>query len=111
MSFQRFKKVLAGIFVGADVQDIEGAALGGGLIRRPPHVAAALNSTRVNCRGPHQLRDAQCDVFEDVHFGYIYDWPERANAYVGFQYVEQDAYKGVVPWEIMPQVPESEPWE
>lgn len=108
---RRFKKVLAGIFVGQDVQSVEGAALGGGLIRRPPHVAAALNSTRVNRRGPLHLRDAQIGQFEEVHYGYIYDWPERANAYVGFQLVQGDAYKGVVPWEILPQVPESEPWE
>lgn len=109
--FQRFKKVLAGIFVGDDVKHVEGAAWGGGLIKRPPHVAAALNSTRVNRRGSHQLRDAQSDLYEEVHYGYIYDWPERANAYVGFQYVQGDAYKGIIPWEILPQVPESEPWE
>lgn len=106
-----FRKILAGIFLGQEMQDTEGPALGGGLIRRSPHVAATLNSTRVNRRGPAMLRDAQDDLYEEVHYGYIYDWPSRANAYVGFQYVQQDAYKGVVPWEIMPQVPESEPWE
>lgn len=102
--------VKPGQFAGEEILSPEGLAYGGGVILRPAQVAAILSSTSINRRGPHQLRDAQRDVHEEVDRGYIFG-ATRANIPVQFQYVTQDGYKGVLPWEVLPQVPESRPWE
>lgn len=103
-------RVKPGQFVAEEILSPEGLAYGGGAILRPAQVAAILSSTSINRRGPLQLRDAQCDVHEEVDLGYIYG-ATRANIPVPFQYVTQDGYKGVLPWEVLPQVPDSRPWE
>ncbi len=101
--------VKPGIF-GAEDATLDGQQWGGGVIKRPPFIAAALNSTHVNRRGPAMLRDAQFDVFEDVNFGY-HGPAAAANRPWQFQYVTGDGYKGLLPWEVLPEIPERNPWE
>ena len=102
--------VKPGIFRSEEVENVEGQAWGGGAILRPAQVAGILSNTHVNARGPMMLRDAQDDQFEQVDYGYIFG-ATRANIPVQMQYVTQDAYKGVLPWEVLPKLAEQKPWE
>lgn len=98
-----------GIFQGDDAS-LDGQQWWGGVIRRPAQVAAALNSTRVNRRSAGMLRDSQADMYEEVNYGF--GGPAaQANRPWQFQYVQQDGYKGLLPWEVLPQIPEGNPWE
>lgn len=96
--------VKPGFFRADDAMEQEAQAYGGGVIIRPAQVAAILNSTKVN------MRANSPDPFDEVDYGYAGRIPQ-ANKPVPFQYVQQDGYKGLLPWEILPQIPERDPWE
>ena len=109
---QLFAKLGWGTFLGDDLATVEGTAYQGGLIVRTAQTAAVMNSTRINRRDLAMLPDAQADVFEETYYGYVgpaaaQNRPEPYR----YQYVTQDGYKGFVPWEILPQIPEANPWE
>lgn len=101
--------VKPGTFNAADAI-LDGQQWGGGVIRRPQFVASALNSTRVNRRGPGQLPDAQADMYGEVNFGFA-GRAAAVNRVPQFQYVQGDAYKGVLPWEVMNEIQARKPWE
>lgn len=96
--------VRPGTFVAQDAMDYDAQDYGGGLIVRTAFTAAVLNSTFVNARPDSP------DVWGDVSFGYAGVLPQ-SNKPVPFQYVQQDGYKGLLPWELLPQIPERNPWE
>lgn len=97
-------KVLAGIFQAIDAQFTDASAYGGGQIIRTAFTAAVLNSTHINSR-PGQL-----NPFDDVDFGFMSPMAE-ANRPWQFQYVEQQGYAGLLPYELQPQISSQPPWE
>jgi hypothetical protein len=98
-----------GTFNAADAI-LDGQQWGGGVIKRPPQVAGFLNSTRINRRLPGMLPDGQADMYEGVNYGFTAPMAQ-VNRPPQFQYVQGDAYKGLLPWEVMAQIPERNPWE
>lgn len=96
--------VRPGFFQAEDAQNNDASAYMGGVIYRTAFTAAALSSTvnanRANCP----------DQYGDVDYGFT-SISQAANRPWQFQYVQQDAYKGLLPWEIMPQIPQQQPWE
>jgi len=108
---QLFTKVRQGFFQGEELIDPPAYDYIGGQIHRPAQVAAILNSTRINNRLTFQATVGMCfDPFEDLKLNYMYRLPQDDKP-AGFQYVMGDGYAGYVPWEIMPQIPQPEPWE
>lgn len=96
--------VKPGYFKAQEVQDVEGQAWLGGEISRPAQVAAILNSTRI------ASREYLPDVFDGQTFATLRATPQ-SNKAERFQYVTLDSYKGFVPWEVQPQMPDDRPWE
>lgn len=102
-----FRRLLAGTFLAQDAENPQAGTFGGGLVKRHYQTTAVMNSTRINRR---YALDGSGDLYEATFYGFAGRLPQDDKP-VGFQYVEQDGYKGIVPWEILPQMPEQFPWE
>lgn len=101
---QLFAKIKAGTFLSEEQQHPQDGVLQGGVIKRTAFTAAVLNSTRIN------NRPMLPDVWEGIYLGYAGVLPQD-NKPVPFQYIQQDSYRGLLPWEIQPEIPERKPWE
>lgn len=97
-----FQRIRAGIFPSGEKVDAQ--YYGGGEVRRPTYVAAALNSSYLSGRPGSE------DVFGDVDFSYLTLAPME-NRPPQFQYVEGAGYAGLVPSEVQPEIPRFDPWE
>jgi len=93
-----------GYFRAEDMNNVEALAPEGGVIYRTAFTAAVLNSTHINAR-----LDSP-NVWEDVNFGFN-GVAAMANKPAPFQYVQQASYAGLIPWQILPEIPQRNPWE